>query len=719
MFQKPHNSSQDSILKALNDIQKKAVLHENGPMVVFAGAGSGKTRIITARIAYLIAGGVHPSQILAVTFTNKAAREMKERVESLNSNGFGVHIGTFHSACARWLREFAPKLGFQSDFSIYDDKDALNALKLILKELNVKLEDTSANEYKAAIAKAKVLGWLPSEAEKLAGQYVSFFPDLGIQVYRRYQEYLAMCNAMDFSDLLMNMLLLLRRDKQVRAILQKRYRYILVDEYQDTNPTQFSLISCLVNNEQNLCVVGDDDQSIYSWRGADPANILEFRRHYPGAKEIRLEQNYRCTKNIIAAASAVISKNTVRAEKTLWTENDPGESIDYHIAYDGEMESSAVVDSIHREKSIYPYHDVAIFYRTNAQSRQIEDSLLKQNIPYRIYGALRFYDRAEIKDLLAYLRIIVNEQDDLAFHRIINIPARGIGKKALENIQERAREEGISNLHAAIKMADEQIPRLSNKLKAFKLEFANIKEKILASSLSDVLATLLGLIDYKTYLEKKFPEQVSDKMANIHELGAALADYSESSPNAKLSEWLKDVSLSGSEKEANGGVCLMTLHSAKGLEFSRVYILGLEDGLLPHASAQDDLDELEEERRLFYVGITRARKKLSLHSARKRRIFNQWMANEESRFLKEIPSNLLTSKSSISTNRSLNGGNYGTMPTPAGMQAGAYVSHPTFGRGIIASVEGGSIPPKAIVEFKEFGKRKIALHHLKQVSSLS
>lgn len=701
------------ILEKLNEVQKKAVLHEKGPLVVFAGAGSGKTRIITSRIAYLIEKGIRPAQILAVTFTNKAAREMKERVEHLTLNGQAVFIGTFHSACARWLREFAHYLGFQSDFSIYDDKDSNNALKIILKEFKIDLEKSSAPEYRNAISKAKVLGWSPIDAEKLVSSYENFFPELGIPVYRRYQEYLAACNAMDFSDLLMNMLSLLRNHKDVRERLQNRFRYVLVDEYQDTNPTQFALISLLLNKEKNLCVVGDDDQSIYSWRGADPANILEFKTHYPAAVEIRLEQNYRCTGNIIKAASAVIKKNQYRNQKALWTENAAGADILYDLSYDGEMESLSVIDSIVAERSEYSYEDIAVFYRTNAQSRQIEESLRRQNIPYRIYGALRFYDRAEIKDILAYFRLISNNQDDMAFQRVIGIPPRGIGKKAVEMVQERAKSDAISCLESAKRLVKEKVPRVGAKLELFLTEFEGIKNALMGKPLSEVLTILLSKIPYQAYLEKKFPDQASDKMANIHELGAALADYHESYPDVDLSGWLIDASLSGSEKEEHGGVCLMTLHSAKGLEFRRVYILGLEDGLLPHANSLDDEYGLEEERRLFYVGLTRACEKISLHAAKKRRIFNQWMVNDPSRFLKEIPKNLLNNKSQGQVKDRV----YREMVVPIGMDVGSHVSHPTFGKGTIEELEDYS--GKAIVNFIEVGKRKISLQHLKQIAFLS
>lgn len=713
------------IIASLNDVQRKAVLHRDGPLVVFAGAGSGKTRIITSRIGLLIETGVRPSQILAVTFTNKAAKEMKERVCALSPQGGLVHIGTFHSSCARWLREFAPELGFSSDFTIYDEKDSQVAIKKVLQDLGIKLgEDVSVGDYKAAISKVKTYGWMPSEAKAQAQQHPWIFPDHGVEVYKRYQEYLADCNAMDFSDLMLNMLLLLKTNESVRNILQRRYQYILVDEYQDTNPTQFALVSYLVNDDRNLFVVGDDDQSIYSWRGADPSNIIEFQNHYKGAVCVNLEQNYRCVSNIVDSASAMILNNKKRVEKTLWTDNDPGDLITYKLEYDGEVESWTVVDSIKAELKRFPYDEIAIFYRTNAQSRQMEESLRRERIPYQIYGSLRFYDRAEIKDLLAYIRLATNFKDDVAFIRAVNTPTRGIGKKAVETVIERAKEQKKSLCEMATIMADENIPRVSIKLKTFVKLMAELKVQLESCELDEMIEVILNRISYKEYVEKKFPDQAIDKIANIHELGAAIADYYESNPQATLSTWMQDASLSGSEEQSDGGVSLMTLHSAKGLEFRRVYMVGVEDGLLPHSNSMDNPDDLEEERRLMYVGMTRAKEKLTILSAQKRRVFNNWMANSPSRFIKEIPQKFLTMDTSSRSNfegyeepkaSTYNDDQSSYESSVTEVSVGSFVEHPTYGRGVVESIEDDFGILKSVVRFTDFGKRKIKLSHLNMV----
>jgi len=720
------------IIDSLNDVQKRAALFDKGPIVVFAGAGSGKTRIITSRIALLLENGIRPSQIFAVTFTNKAAKEMRERAIAMCPDSSGVHIATFHSACARWLREFAPELGFSSDFTIFDDNDVKSLMKRILKEMGVKLDGKyTANDYKAAVARVKTYGWLPSEAEKQSKNYADIFPPHGVKLYKKYQESLALQNAMDFSDLLLNMLLLLRTNIGVRKLLQTRYKYILVDEYQDTNPTQFELISYLVNEDQNLMVVGDDDQSIYSWRGADPTNIIEFNKHYPKAEIVRLEQNYRCAGNIVDAASAVIRNNKMRAEKTLWTENEKGEPIDFCLEHDGESESWYVIDQIKSEKETFEYEDIAIFYRTNAQSRQLEDILRRNVIPYQIFGSLRFYDRAEIKDLLAYIRLLVNPKDDAAFLRIVNVPARGIGKKAQDDLSLMAEQNKVSIFEMARQVVENKVPRLSAKISPFIKLMDTLKIEVDAASVADTVSILLDHVDYRSHLEKKFPEQVEDKMANVHELGAALSSYAEEFPDHKLNRWLQDVSLQGSEEESHGGVTLMTLHSAKGLEFNRVYLVGFEDGLLPHTNSMDYEDDLEEERRLLYVGMTRAKVKLTLTGARKRRVFNNWMANSPSRFLAEIPTDILqVFGTSFSQGEMFEETGYDQITDPEAFHeeyasepvsytVGMKVSHPTYGSGSIESIDNEYGVIKAIVEFNDFGKRKVTVSQLESNTGYS
>lgn len=699
------NNDHDDIINKLNPPQREAVLHEDGPLVIFAGAGSGKTRVISARIANLLKNGVRPRSILAMTFTNKAAQEMRERVAAWTPQGTYVPIGTFHSLCARWLREFSESLGFDSDFTIFDDKDSKSALKKVMESLKIKEEKTSLSDYKSAIGQAKMNAWHPDDALK----YERFFPPMGVLVYKKYQELLANCNAMDFDDLMMNMLLLLRRDEHVRKTMHNRYEYILIDEYQDTNETQNELVRLLLNGRGNLLVVGDDDQSIYSWRGANPNNILDFNKSYPEAKTIRLEQNYRCTKNIVGAAAALIAHNKKRAEKTLWTDNHDGAALTFRQEYDGAQEAFWVVDQIKMEQFKYSYEKVAIFYRINAQSRQMEDALRKNNVSYKIYGALRFYDRAEVKDIIGYFRLLVNPRDDLAFRRVINVPARGIGDKSVKSIEEVAELHSVSMLKALELMIQDPASRVSARMVAFLNIFQELKKSLQENSMSSVLQDLLNLTDYFAFVKKKYPDTLDDRMANIHELGTALSEYEQSHPDATLLDWLNDVSLSGSENDMEaGGVTLMTFHSAKGLEFPRVYIVGVEDGLIPHSQNIDDNEKLEEERRLLYVGITRAMEKISLVAAQRRRIFNYDMVNPPSRFLKEIPLKFFDKPSQ----------NFISSEASGPQNELSVVYHPAYGKGIVKEVEQEWGVAKATVDFENFGLRKVPITQLKSIKKI-
>lgn len=717
----------EQILSGLNDVQRQAASHLDGPLVVFAGAGSGKTRIITHRIAWLIEQGVKPWEILAVTFTNKAALEMRHRVEALTPLAGRCLISTFHSACARWLREFAPELGFTADFTIYDDSDQLVAIKAILTELNIKLDEkNTAQDYRAAINRVKTMAMLPSD-ERLSHEYGDQMPPVGVEVYKRYQEYLAKCNAMDFSDLLMNVLLLLRRNESVRLTLQRRYQYILVDEYQDTNRTQFELIARLAEKRENLFVVGDDDQSIYSWRGAVPSNIIDFNKVYPRAKRITMEQNYRCSGHIVDAASAMVSHNKVRVSKRLFTDRDPGDLIDYRLETDNEIEAWWVVDCIKDEKPRFAFADVAIFYRTNSQSRLLEDALRRENIPYQIYGTVRFYDRAEIKDLLAYIRVLINPSDDVSVKRILNVPTRGIGKKAESTLEAEASKRGLP-LFATIEALVKEGNKQAAKLAGFAGLIARLRTELLSAPVEVVLERLLKATSYVAYVEKKHAEQAQDKMENIHELGAALADFAGGNPEASLAEWLQSVTLVSSEVEAKGGVSMMTLHSAKGLEFPRVFIVGLEEGLLPHRSSSDDTAGLEEERRLFYVGMTRAKEKLSLVGAHRRRTFNTWAANRPSRFLTEIPHQHFAPVTAAEASHVAHSAAYGydgdqslryeydaapehSQPVRQ-VAVGQWVGHPTYGRGTVEELVIEHTVLKAVVRFQEFGLRKVTARHI-------
>jgi DNA helicase-2/ATP-dependent DNA helicase PcrA len=722
--------AREACLEGLCPIQREAAAHVDGPMVIFAGAGSGKTRVITRRIAHLIESGVPPWQILAVTFTNKAAGEMRGRVEALTPFGSRALISTFHSACARWLREFADEAGFTSDFTIYDDSDTVSALKAVLKELDVKLDkNLTVGDFRAFLHDVKTEALFPNERETINRLYGKSMPPGALNVYKRYQEKLAASNAMDFDDLLMNMLLLMRNNARVRAAMQQKYRYILVDEYQDTNKTQNELLTIVAASHRNLCVVGDDDQSIYSWRGATPANILEFNRTYPDAKVLKLEQNYRSTSTIVDGASSVIANNTKRAAKKLWTANDRGEAIQFRIEADEEVEAWAVARSILDEINSYPLREVAIFYRTNSQSRPLEEALRRDRIPYRVYGALRFYDRAEIKDLMAYMRLLANPADDVSLRRVVNVPTRGIGDTAVDQLAREATARGKPMLATLRQMADENAPRVGPKYRAFAELLDELKSELKSGGLANFVESLVKLTGYRTWLENKFPDKVVDKLENIHDLAGALAVFEEEGSKKgleALSDWLQSVTLVTTEDENAQGVSLMTLHSAKGLEFDRVYIVGVEDGLLPYGSSAEDEADLEEERRLFYVGMTRARKKLSLSSAFRRRVFNNTMANMPSRFLKEIPRELMANdvnhKAVVEAWRHghdddeferdhVRGGRSG------GSQAwdpavGDRVTHPTYGSGIIDQIidEFGHV--KAVVEFDGLGKRKVAAHHL-------
>jgi DNA helicase-2/ATP-dependent DNA helicase PcrA len=700
------------LLESLNQVQKAACLHRDGPLVVFAGAGSGKTRIITTRIAWLIEQGVLPWEILAVTFTNKAAEEMKHRAEALTPEARRCIVTTFHSACARWLREFAPELGFDSNFSIYDDADSSKALKNILKEMVPKGDlPTLVNEMKSFIHYAKTAGLFPHEAEQLAIQNPTLVPTGGVQVYRRYQEYLQQSNAMDFGDLLLNLLLLLRTNKKVRGILSQRFRYIMVDEFQDTNRTQFEIIQTLSEHHRNLVVVGDDDQSIYSWRGATPSNIIDFHQTYPEAKRVALEQNYRCTGNIVNAASKLVANNKRRAPKTLFTEAEAGDPIEVHLEADGEMEAYWIADRIQAERRQFPYDDIAIFYRTNSQSRSLEEALRRHKIPYTIFGAVEFYERLEIKDLLAYLRLLLNDNDNLSFLRVINVPTRGVGDKAVEQIEKYARSHNMTLMQATRMLAT--TPKVGPKLKYFVDLIAALRIDILNATLKDAIKILLEALEYPDYLKKKYPDQYLDKIDNIQELAAALAEFQKKNPEAKLDDWMQTISLvreDPNEQEVVG-VSMMTLHMAKGLEFPRVYIAGLEDGLLPHKNSVEDHSMIEEERRLLYVGITRAKVKLSLTCAKRRRTYNTETMNPPSRFLQEIPKEYV--KFSMKAEEAFN-------PQPAAsaysydyedsgdpILKGSKVYHPTYGHGVVEGFDQQLGQNKAIVRFREFGFRKI------------
>ena len=630
-------------INKLNPPQKEAVLHGEGPLLILAGAGSGKTRVIVYRIAWLIKErGVPPWQILAVTFTNKAAGEMRDRVEKLVGHGELPLISTFHSACARILRREIHHLGYDANFAIYDDKDAEKLLKEIVAELNLDEKRFPVKAIAAAIDECKNAGTGPEEMA--AGDYKAEKVALA---YAAYQERLRRCNALDFGDLVMLTVQLFEQFPQVLARYQERYRWILVDEYQDTNPVQYRLIRLLAGERKNLCVVGDDDQSIYRWRGADIRNILDFEQDFPGVKVVKLEQNYRSTQTILTAAGSVVAKNRGRKRKTLWTENPPGERIIYRRVSDEREEARYICREIeHHVRKGGDLADVAVFYRANAQSRVVEDAMVADGIPYHMVGGMRFYERLEIKDILAYLKVLVNPADEIALKRIINTPARGIGHATVEKISELARRQGIIFYDALLDAASGGLlaagPR--GKVAGFIGQLEGFREMVERESLAELASRIIQETGYGARLKEERSEEASDRLANLQELLSALQEFERVSEERNLASFLEQVALISDLERGEKGresATLMTLHSAKGLEFPMVFMIGMEERLFPHARSLEEPEQMEEERRLCYVGMTRARERLYLTNARRRRVYGQEQSNQPSRFLADIPPELL------------------------------------------------------------------------------
>ncbi len=639
-----------SLLDALNEPQRQAVMATDGPLLILAGAGSGKTRVLTHRTAYLIEEcGVNPYNIMAITFTNKAAGEMRERIDQMVGYGSeSIWVCTFHSTCVRILRRYIDRLGFGTNFTIYDSDDQKTLMKDICKRLEI---DTKEKMFLSAISSAKDELIDPIEFEtRAAGDYVK---RKQAQVYREYQQALKQNNALDFDDLIMKTVELFKLDKEVLASYQDRFRYIMVDEYQDTNTAQFELIRLLALKYQNLCVVGDDDQSIYKFRGANIYNILNFEHHFPDATVIKLEQNYRSTQNILDAANAVIANNQGRKEKRLWTDNGAGDKITFEQLDTAAEEADFVARDIARRvrKGEYQYKDCAILYRTNAQSRLFEERFITANIPYKIFGGVNFYARKEVKDLLAYLKTIDNGQDDLAVRRIINIPKRGIGAASINKVALYAQEQEIS-FYDALCVA-EQVPGLGKaapKIRPFVLFIQSMKAKAKLLSVADLLQEVIETTGYVRELEAEGTDEAEARIENIDELISKAVDYAEGEEAPTLNGFLENVALVAdidSFDENSDYVVLMTLHSAKGLEFPNVYLAGLEDGLFPSymsITSDNSQAEIEEERRLAYVGITRAKKNLTITSARVRMVRGQTQYGKVSRFVREIPPELLSGK---------------------------------------------------------------------------
>lgn len=638
-----------SIYDTLNKEQKEAVFHTEGPLLLLAGAGSGKTRVLTHRVAYLIDEmGVNPWNILAITFTNKAAQEMRERVDKIA--GFGadqVWVATFHATCMRILRRHIDRLGYDTNFTIYDTDDQKTVIKQVCKRLNIDTKIYKERTLLSEISSAKDELVDVREFEvKSAGDYRK---SVTARVYREYQETLKKSNALDFDDIIVKTVELFKSCPEVLHNYQERFRYIMVDEYQDTNTAQFELIRLLADGYRNLCVVGDDDQSIYKFRGANIRNILDFEKVYPEATVIKLEQNYRSTQNILDAANTVIRNNVGRKDKALWTEKGAGNRIHFRQFDNAYEEAEYIADDIADKvkKDGLAYADCAVLYRTNAQSRLLEERMVVEGIPYHVVGGVNFYARQEIRDVLAYLKTIDNGRDEVALRRIINVPKRSIGNASLEKVADYAQRKDIT-LFDALCEADQikGLGRAESKIKGFVNLIRVLRSGLSSYTLPDLIKALLENIEYAEYLKDQDEESAEDRLGNVDELITKAAAYEETHDEPNLSEFLEEIMLVADIDNVEDGdnrVLLMTLHSAKGLEFPVVYLAGMEDGLFPGfmTIASDDPMEIEEERRLAYVGITRAKENLTLTCARSRMLRGETQYNPVSRFVREIPKELM------------------------------------------------------------------------------
>ena len=626
----------------LNAPQREAVLHGAGPMIVFAGAGTGKTRIITYRIAHLLGQGVPPWSILAVTFTNKAANEMSRRVDILvPGKGRSVWISTFHSFCAQFLRVEAEQIKLKSDFLIYDDSDQRQVLKQCIRELNLDEKKFKPGRFVELISRAKD-ELLDADSYDIHSEVSNdLHRQVCAQVYKLYQKKLDIAAALDFGDLLMRTVFALRDNQAVREKYQERFRYLLVDEYQDTNHAQYLLTKYLSAKHKNICVVGDDDQSIYSWRGADIKNILEFEKDNPDCRSVKLEQNYRSTPNILGPAWNVIQNNESRVPKKLWTENSEGNGIRLLENLNETQEAQKITDEIEfiHTKEKCTLNDFAVFYRTNAQSRVFEDAFRRGGIPYTIIGSLRFYERAEVKDILGYMRLVHNPDDDVSFRRVINSPKRGIGKSSVETLADSAREKGVSLWAALESIGGTTLSGGAMKrFRDFRILIEGLRSEKDAHTVLETAKNILEKTAYIKELEQEDSIEAQGRIENIYELINAITEFEKISPDRSLGGYLTSVSLVSDLddlKDDASRVTLMTLHLAKGLEFKTVFIAGLEEGLFPMGEASFDKEEIEEERRLMYVGMTRAKEYLYLSWASERRVFGKTRWNLPSRFIEE------------------------------------------------------------------------------------
>jgi DNA helicase-2/ATP-dependent DNA helicase PcrA len=745
-----------SLLNDLNPVQQKAVLETEGPLLVFAGAGSGKTRVLTYRIAYLIQEkGVQPWNIFAVTFTNKAADEMRERVERLlGRSARGTWVSTFHSACARILRQHIERLGFKRNFVIYDEQDQERHLKTIMKELNLDFKMFPPRAIHSGLEQLKNEGITPDQYSP--NPYNIFQKRLAL-VYQRYQNDLKRNNALDFGDLLTFVMILFRRFPEILRSYQELCRYVMVDEFQDTNLIQYQLIKHMVKAHHNICVVGDDDQSIYRWRGAEVGNILNFEKDFPETKVITLEQNYRSTQNILQAASHVVQKNHHRKEKKLWTENQEGDLLSFYVAEDETGEArfviQKIVEHISEGESFRSYRDIAVFYRINAQSRAIEDELVKSKIPYTVVGGMKFYERKEIKDVMAYLKLIDNPSDGLSLRRIINVPSRGIGEKTIEKIEAFSRGKGLP-LYEGLKQAigeDWLPPSIQAKMYEFVRLMEELRKDAESFNLSQLTLAVLAKTEYLQRLKEEGTDEAFSKIENIDELINVMMGLEQGEGDVSLETFLDKVSLVTDVdlyEDKGNRASLMTLHCAKGLEFPVVFIVGIEEGLLPHYRRGEEIEDMEEERRLFYVGMTRAKQRLFLSRAEERSTFGVGRANLPSRFLDELPIELIQSEGKQERTDNLfsqetpwkddyyqsekvgddlsemssNSEGEGVVLSPEGffpLKIGMRVRHPKFGVGRVKSVEGMDENQKATIVFQTVGSKRLKVHsvHLEILES--
>ncbi len=638
-------------LSSLNKEQQEAVKHTEGPLLIMAGAGSGKTRVLTHRIAYLIEEkSVAPRNILAITFTNKAAREMKDRVQKLvGPASEAMWVSTFHSMCVRILRRDIDRIGYNSNFTIIDSSDQQTVMKQILKNLNVNPKQYDPRAMIGQISNAKNELITPEESLEKAG---NVYERQVAEIYDAYQKMLRKNQALDFDDLIMQTIHLFKRVPEVLHYYQRRFQYIHVDEYQDTNHAQYYLVKQLASRYQNLCVVGDSDQSIYRWRGANIANILSFEKDYPNAQTIFLEQNYRSTKSILDAANHVINNNTGRKPKNLWTDNEDGNKITYFKGSTEREEALFITEKIQEllENDSYTSNDIAILYRTNAQSRAIEDTLMKANMTYQIVGGVRFYDRKEIKDIIAYLRLITNPDDDISFERIVNVPKRGIGATSLERLRSYAMAHDLSFFQAIKEIEQTGVPkRAAQALAGFQQQMETLIKQQDFLTATDMVEMVLEQTNYEEMLKNEKSIEAQSRLENIAEFLTVTKDFEKSSEDDKtLVSFLTDLaliadidSMDDAAVDNNEKITLMTLHSAKGLEFPVVFLIGMEENIFPHSRSLMDDEEMEEERRLAYVGITRAEKELFLTHANMRTLYGRTNFNPISRFINEIPEELI------------------------------------------------------------------------------